>query len=499
METRIAAIDVGSNSMRIAVIDTDGRAALEVVQEARAVPRLIRDVRETGRLSPDTVTRAVDVLREFLAIARTAGATEIAAVATSAVRDAANAAEVVATVRARLGLDLCIVPGEEEARLAFLGALHSLPVTEGVLVDLGGGSAEVVSFRDRAPDTLATLQLGAVRLTDEFFTGDPPAASQLRALRKHIAREIARVGLSRLKGRARLVGTGGAIRNLAKIARVRYGYPLPHLHGYALTRVRLDEITSDLAAMTRSARVAVPGLNEDRADNIVAGALVIQALLDHLRVDEIVVSGQGLREGAAIAHLHGALVPIPELRAAAVDRALARFAPDTTAAAARRGIIATRAASALRRPEDDVTPLLPVAAALLDLGRGIDYYNRHRHTESIILARGLDGFTHREQALLGALVRGANSERYDPVAYAPLVTEDDRAPLACASTLLHLADELEQRLPPGAFHFGLTVDTAAAEATIEADLPPGWDPSPFRKRFARAFGLNLAITSAPEV
>ncbi|MGE0134958.1 MAG: hypothetical protein AB7L91_13115 [Dehalococcoidia bacterium] len=499
LDTRIAAIDVGSNSMRIAVIDTDGRAFLEVVQEARAVPRLIRDVREHGGLSPVTLIRVIDVLREFVAIARAAGAADVAVVATSAVRDAANAAEVVAAVRTTLGLDLRIVPGEEEARLAFLGALHSLPVTEGVLVDLGGGSAELVSFRDRAPDGLATLQLGAVRLTDEFVFADPPPSSQLRALRKHITREIAHVGLGRLKGAARLVGTGGAIRNLAKIARVRYGYPLPHLHGYALTRARLDEIADDLTAMPRAERLAVAGLNEDRADTIVAGALVIQALLEHLRADEVIVSGQGLREGVALAHLDGALVPVPELRAAAVDRALARFAPDTAGAAARRGVIVTRAATALRLPDDDITPLLPVAAALLDLGRGVDYYNRHRHAESIILARGLDGFTHREQALLGALVRGANSERYDPLAYAPLLADNDRAPLARASALLYLADQLEQRLPPSPFQFRLNVDAATAEVALDADLPPGWDPSSLRKRFVRAFGHNLAITSATEV
>lgn len=297
MHSRVAAIDVGSNSMRIAVIETDGGAFLEVVQEARAVPRLIRDVRTAGRLSAASMERVLDVLREFLAIARSSSATDVAAVATSAVRDAANADELVATVRSQLGIELQVASGEEEARFAFLGALHSLPVTDGVLVDIGGGSAELVRFRGRAAESLLSLQLGAVRLTDDFLGNDPPTPEQLRALRKHLAREFSRARLGRLKPGSQFVGTGGTVRNLAKIARVRYGHPLPHLHGYSLSRARLGELVSDLSGMPRAARLEIAGLNEDRAETIVAGALVIEALLESLDADELVVSGQGLREG----------------------------------------------------------------------------------------------------------------------------------------------------------------------------------------------------------
>lgn len=499
MQARIAAIDVGSNSMRVAVIETDGHAALEVVQEARAVPRLIREVRASGRLGAESVAHILDVLREFIAIARTARATDIVAVATSAVRDASNAAELVAAVRAELGLELRVVPGEEEARLAFLGALHSLPVTDGVLVDIGGGSAEVVRFRERAPKALATLQLGAVRLTDEFLGSDPPSAAEIGALRAHLRDEIARAGLGRLGRGGQLVGTGGTVRNLAKIARARYGYPLPHLHGYALNRERLHELTGDLAGRTRAERLGVPGLNEDRAETIVAGALAVEAFLEAVRAQEIVVSGQGLREGVAIAHLGGVLVAVPALREAAVRNALARFAPEWGEASRRRARLVTQLAEAAALPEDDVTRVLPVAAAVVDLGRGIDYYNRHRHTESLLQARGLDGFSHREQALVGALVRQANSERFDPLGYAPLVGEADRAPLARGAALLQLADQLEQRLPPALFQLDVTLDEGRGELRVAGDVPRGWDSIPLRKRLARTLGVSLVMLAGGAV
>lgn len=494
MQSRIAAIDVGSNSMRVAVIETDGHAHLEVLQEARAVPRLIRDVRATGRLSPESIELVLDILREYIAIARTSGATEIAAVATSAVRDAANSEELVVRVRDELRLDLRVVSGEEEARLAFLGALHSLPVTDGVVVDVGGGSAEVVRFRGRTPEVLATLQLGAVRLTDEFLTRDPPAPAQLKALRGHLARELSRAGFAHLAAAEHFVGTGGTIRNLAKVARARSGYPLPRLHGYTLSRQALAELVSALATMPRAERAAISGLNEDRADTIVAGALVIEAMTSVLRARAVVVSGQGLREGVALSETGGPLISVPKLRQSAVDQTLDRFAPTTIEAARRRAALTRQLCATLALPDDEVARALPFAATLLDIGRGIDYYNRHRHTETLLLARGLDGFTHREQALIGALVRQANQERYDLLAYAPLLTEADRAPLARAATLLSLADELEQRLPPASPLLGITVVASRSDLEVTAPLPDNWDPLALRKRLARTLDRRLVIT-----
>ncbi|MGE3857297.1 MAG: Ppx/GppA phosphatase family protein, partial [Dehalococcoidia bacterium] len=179
MPVPIAAIDVGSNSVRVAVMAVSPHGSLEVIEEARAVPRLIRDVAEHGEFTPETIANLMAVLADFRRLADAAGA-EVVAVATSAARDAANGPALVERIRTELGIDLRVISGDEEAGLAFLGATHSLPVTDGVVIDIGGGSMEVVRFQDRRAAQTWTLPLGAVRLTDRFLTSDPLVTSELR-------------------------------------------------------------------------------------------------------------------------------------------------------------------------------------------------------------------------------------------------------------------------------------------------------------------------------
>lgn len=484
--------------MRVAVIQADGHGYLEVVEEARAVPRLIRDVQANGRLSPESIDHVLDVLRDFQAVAHGAGAERTIAVATAAVRDADNSAELVQRVRDTLNLDLNIISGTEEARFAFLGAVHGLPVSRGMVVDVGGGSMEVVTFDDRRAQASWTLPLGAVRLTDQFLKDDPPTQQQVRALRKHVLLQIAKAGIPPIEEGGQLVGTGGTVRNLAKVDRARRTYPLPRLHGYTVSKPRLRAAGDLLRSRKLASRAAIPGLNEDRADTIIAGALTVQAVMDAVRATQIVVSGQGLREGAALATCADSLPEIAQVRGSVIGHTVSLFAAGRAPVAKRRAHIVDvlqQALGSVAGPE--VGDALAAAAALLDVGRSIDYYGRHRHTESLLLARGLAGFTHREQALVCALARQAGQERYDPLAYRPLIGVEDRLAIAEASTLLAAADEVEQRIPPGNA-VDLHCERAGDELTLTGDFPYHWDAASLQKRFARVFGVRLIIASRIE-
>jgi exopolyphosphatase/guanosine-5'-triphosphate,3'-diphosphate pyrophosphatase len=497
MDAPVAAIDVGSNSLRVAVIRAGCNGSLEVIEESRAVLRLIRDVQASGRLSERSITNVLDVLRDFQAIARGASAGRTIAVATSAVRDAANSEELVRRVREALGLDLHVVSGTDEARLAFLGSVHSLPVAHGIVVDVGGGSMELVRFEDRQPVAPWTLPLGAVRLTDRFLTSDPPTQQQVRALRKHVLEQIRKADVPPLESGDALVGTGGTIRNLAKVDRAQHAYPLPRLHGYTVTKARLRGASDLLRSRKLTARAAIPGLNEDRADTIVAGALVLQAVFDALKGREIVVSGQGLREGIAFSTCSDLLPPVSTVRDAAVGETLALFAPMHLSASKRRIRILDelqRAVGGEHLPPD-FSNALQTAAALLDVGRSVDYYGRHRYTESILLTHGLSGFTHREQALVCAIIRQAAQERYDPLAYRPLMTNEDRPAIARASAILMAADEIQQRIPPDA-PLGIRCSRTADRLEVSMDLPHPWQDAQLLKRFERAFGIGLVITGS---
>lgn len=491
MPAPVAAIDVGSNSVRMAVMSISAHGGLDVIEEARAIPRLIRDVEEYGTFRPDTIEHLMDVLADFRLIARALGAS-IVAVATSAARDAANGDELVRRIHDELDIDLRVITGDEEANLAFLGATHSLPVSRGIVVDVGGGSMEIVRFEDRRAIQTWTLPLGAVRLTDRFLHSDPLVTSELRALRAHIAEHIDAAGIPPIEDDDVLVGTGGAIRNLGKIERAQRTYPLSRLHGYEVPRTEMRRVVDLVQMRSLTERRSISGLNEDRADTIVAGALVVNALMDAVHAPSLLVSGQGLREGMAL-NTAGELPGLDGLRAASTRDAVARFVPERTALAEHRRAIVEALVESIGTPIVSMfDEPLTAAAIVLDIGRSVDYYNRERHTESLLLDRGLDGWSHRELAVICAMVRQAHQEKYTPSTYRPLIAGRDHEAIAAGGCLLAVAEAIAGRRAPN-HPGGLAWRRDGDRLLIADEALERWEPRDLIARFRRTFDLELCF------
>jgi threonine dehydratase len=447
----VAVVDIGSNSGRVVVLLAGPGAHLEVVADGRAPLRLARDLGSGTRLSDEAIERTVSTLRDFRAVAEGGGTGRFVAVATSAIREASNGPDLVARVREVAGVDLSVIDGDQEARLGFFGAINEMPVEHGVAIDLGGGSMELTHFRDRRPARSWTLPLGSLRLSDLFLSGDPPAAKDVERLQGHIAKTLADCGVSALRGDERLIATGGTVRNLAKIDRESRAYPIPRVHGYVLACRRMEELAAMLASRKASRRRQIPGLNSDRVDSIVGGAYAILGAMLHVEAPELSVSGQGLREGAALRALGKEPLSIAEMRETSIAAMAARFGTWDAGRAARRACIAVAILPVLA---PDAGPnwheCLEQAATLLDVGRSLDYYRRFEHTADVIAQGDLAGFSHRKLALLAAVVRFAGDSRARVGLYRPLLTPEDRSAVAGASAILELADEIEHRLPPGA-------------------------------------------------
>ena len=296
----VAVVDVGSNSGRVVVYRAVSSGHLRILASSRAPLRLVRDLDETHRLSADAEERLLVALADFAALAAGAGAQKTVAVATAAMRDAENGKELIADVRKRLGVEIRVLSGAEEARCGFVGAVRSLPVSHGALFDVGGGSMQVSRFRQRKLVSAQSLPLGSLRLSDAFLKSDPPTAGEVRKLRDHVRRHLEEAGIAPLEDGEELVGTGGTLRNLAKIDRRARIYPIPRLHGYVVGREDVVEIAGLLASRKLKKRARVAGLNEDRGDSIVGGSLAIRTLMEVLEAEEVWVSGQGVREGLAL-------------------------------------------------------------------------------------------------------------------------------------------------------------------------------------------------------
>ena len=497
-EHTLGVIDIGSNSGRVLVAQVAGAARLDVLGDARSTLRMVRDVVRGGRLTEETMERTLRILHGFLAVAIGAGAERTTAVATAAVREARNGEELIERTRAELGIPVELANAEDEARFGFLGAVHGMPIAHGIVLDVGGGSMQLTHFRDRRMERFWSLPLGALRLSDGFLKSDPPSRGEMRALKDHVYTALERAGVRTLLADERLIGTGGTNRNLGKVdRRLRGDYPISRLHGYVVDRRRLDDVTALLAGMPLSNRASVPGLNSDRSDSIVGGALVVQAVMDLLLAPDLTVAGYGLREGIALHSVSlrpatDQAASITDVQRASVAALGAQFGAFSSERAERRAVVTDKLLRSLA-PGFSVEGLQAAtsAAQLLEIGASIDHYRRYAHTARIVADANLDGYSHRTLALIAAAVYAVGEREASIKAYTPLLTVADQPVVEQIAAAVALADALVRY---GSAH----PETASFERSnrhvvLDTSLMDTWPVEPHARRAERAFRIDLRL------
>ena len=294
---RVAVVDVGSNSTRLFLCDgvsADGPEGERIT----TITALLRGAAPDGTIDRGALARLGACLDDYADRIAAFGSDEVIAIGTSAVRDAPNRDEVAALVDDRLGVDLRVLAGAHEAELSYFGARLAVrgdgPV---VVIDIGGGSTELVRGDAAGPQTAVSLAAGAVRFTEQFLHDDPPAAVQIAALRDEVMGMVVPT-FAALGGAAPLVGVAGTMTTLAAIA--GGGYDPRRVHGAILDAVEIEDITDHLAGLPLAERREVPGLHPDRAPSIVAGALIACCVLDAAMAEEIAVSERDLLDGAVL-------------------------------------------------------------------------------------------------------------------------------------------------------------------------------------------------------
>ena len=301
---RIAVVDLGTNSTRLLVADLTPAGELVEIERQSEVTRLGQGVDSTGRLAEEAQERVFACLARYRELADTHGAERAVAVATSAVRDAANGAEFQETVHQRFGLDIRTIAGDEEARLTFLGATAGRSPGSGsiLVVDIGGGSTEyVVGQPGQAPSFHVSTRLGSVRQTERHVSADPPAHEEMEALAV-AAREIVSAGVPAHVRDAVQAGiaVAGTATSLAAIDQELEPYDPARIHGYRLTLGECERMVARLAAMCLEQRRGVPGLHPDRAPTILAGAVILVGSMRAFGLDYVEVSEADILHGAAL-------------------------------------------------------------------------------------------------------------------------------------------------------------------------------------------------------
>jgi exopolyphosphatase/guanosine-5'-triphosphate,3'-diphosphate pyrophosphatase len=491
----IAVIDIGSNSARLTIYQKQSTGQLRVIGNARQPLRLVREVDRGRQLSVEAISVTLRTLADFRSMIRAYNAGHIVAVATAAIRDANNGKELIERARVELGLQIDVIDSHKEAYYGCVGGIRGLPVQDGIAFDLGGGSVQIVEFQNRRPGADCSLPLGSLRLSAAFLRHDPPAKREVRALSNYVERTLKDACPRRLSSGGVVVGVGGTIRNLAKIDARLHSYPIARVHGYLLSRERLGEIVELLCRKRMRSAGRIAGLSGDREDSIVGGAIAIQALVDAFGAHEIVVSGQGVREGLVHSVANEGLPSPQKVRDAALISLAGRFDTWNPDWAERRRVFASKLMDSLApRAHPDIKMALEQAAFLLDIGRSVDFFDRFKHAATIVLDTELDGLSHRNILLLSMIIANAPHEDAGRPGNASVLKNSDRREIKRAAMLLKIADDMLQHWPKG-LPAVFECRVGRKEIQVVGEGFEGWIPRGIGSRFERLFDRRLVVRS----
>jgi exopolyphosphatase/guanosine-5'-triphosphate,3'-diphosphate pyrophosphatase len=507
LKKKIGIIDLGSNSARLMVAHYTSGQAYRVTDEVSRRVRLSEGMGRDKVLQPAAMERAIETLKMFQAFCAANEIATVLPVATAAVRDAANRAEFLQQVARTTRLKLRVLTGEEEAYFGVLGVVNGLGLRAGLVMDVGGGSAEVSEVRASRFVRGMTSALGAVRLTELFL----PAAGRNRVkkgdvarLQEHIAEVFRAIGWMTLRPTEQLVGVGGTARALARIDRESRHYPLDLLNGYVLKQDRIEALITRLIACPIDERPRkILGLQNDRADIILAGALVWAGALRQAGAAAVTVCAHGLRDGLLFREFLKPADPplIPNLREFSVHN-LGRLCGYEAPHVAHVAHLALALFDQLAHQHGDgdwERDCLWAAAHLHDIGTVVDYADHHKHSAYLILNAGLPGYTHRELVLIAQVCLYHRKGEPDTRLWREVLTPGDAERTRRLAALVRLAEYLDrsrtqavarvQLEPQGRKRLRLRVTPRrAADARVEV-----WEAQRNADLFEAAFDCKLDI------
>jgi len=414
MATQFAVIDAGSNAIRLQIASVDQPGSYRIVQQERRPVRLGHKVFETGRLDKISRTQALATFRKFKAIADRLDSKAIRAVATSAMREASDAASFIEQA-ADLGISLEVLPEEEEARLISLGIVSGLKfdLSMGLFMDIGGGSVEIAVGNRSSMRCLLSTPLGAVRLTERFIRNDPPTEHEIGSIQRHARQTLAPV-VKRV-AREKFVmafGSGGTITTLAD-ADARFTGDSHNESLYVLRRVRLKTLFDLLRSQPLHESAGTIVGDSKRADILVAGAAVLLTFMTQLGLDYIFVSRRGLRDGLMVDLLaksypkYGGAWTEEETRTESLEEIGEKYNYDKVHCQ-QVSHLALRLFEQMRdlhRLPDKFRALLHASAMLHDIGLFIAYPKHHKHTYYLIKSSLSGSFDHAELDLIANIAR----------------------------------------------------------------------------------------------
>ncbi|MEH1931238.1 Ppx/GppA phosphatase family protein [Nostoc sp.] len=461
----IAAIDLGTNSLHMVVVKIDPTLpAFSIIAREKETVRLGDRNLTTGELKPEIIKSAIAALGRFQEVAKTINAETIIAVATSAVREAPNGKDFLYRIETELGLSVDLISGQEEARRIYLGVLSGMEFNNQphMIIDIGGGSTELILGDSNEPRTLTSTKVGAVRLTSELITTDPISNTEFHQLQAYargmLERSVDEVLANLQLGESpRLVGTSGTIETLAMIhAREKSSVIPSTLNGYQFSLKDLRELVNRLRKLSNSERAAIPGMPDKRAEVILAGAVILQEAITLLGSESVTVCERSLREGVIVDWMltHGLIEDKLRYQSSVRERNVLKLANKYHVNLEYSDRVAKFAQSLFDQTQGilhhwgaDERQLLWAAAILHNCGHYISHSSHHKHSYYLIRNGELLGYTETEIEIIANLARyhrkSPPKKKHED--YQNLLTKDQRQMVSQLSAILRLAVALDRR------------------------------------------------------
>jgi len=507
----VAFIDIGTNSIRLLVVRLNPNHSYTILTRQKQQVRLGEGEFEDEEILPEAIERATMVCRRLGELARSFNAEEFVAVATSAMREAANQTEILHLLRMEAQIDVRVISGREEARLIYLGVASATPLGEkkALFIDIGGGSTEIAIGGERNYEYLDSFKLGAIRLSNLYIPPDNTGAigpDQYRKIQQHVKNAIIHslAEIRQMKPEV-VVGSSGTIMNLAEIARKalhQTAGPLPS----TLTYRDLKKVIDLLCSLPLEQRRKIPGINPERADIIIGGAVILDVFMKELSLEMITITGQGLQDGLLVDYLSrmddfpllGELSPrqrsVLQLgRSCGINESHAR-----TVTSLALELFDSARELGLYNFGDHERELLEYATFLHDVGSFISYTNHHAHSYYIIKNSELLGFDQKEVTFMANLARFHRKKA--PRKKDPEILEldpPDREILKNLATFLRLGESLDRSHAGLIQHVrfsSLDKDTVHLEVVARGDCHLEiWGIEGERKAFEKSLGKKLVF------
>jgi exopolyphosphatase / guanosine-5'-triphosphate,3'-diphosphate pyrophosphatase len=485
----LAAIDVGTNSIHMVIVKIEPNIpAFTIIAREKSTVRLGDRDKQTGNLTPEAIDRAIIALKRCQEVAKSLQADHLIAVATSAVREAPNGTEFLQEIEAKLGLWVNLISGPEEARRIYLGVLSGMSLNDQphTIIDIGGGSTEVILGDGHEPRSLTSTKVGAVRLSTSMISTDPISSAEFLALQGYIQGMLER-SVEEVKSKLnpgevlQMVGTSGTIETLASLnAREKTGAVPTPLTGYSLPLKDIRDWVSRLRRMTHTERLAIPGISERRAEILLAGALILQEAMTLLGIDRLTVCERSLREGIVVDWMltRGMIEDRFRYQASVRQRSVLKTAKkyrvnlDHSERIANFAVKLFDQTQSLHHLGPGPQKLLWAAAILHNCGHHVSHSAHHKHSYYLIRHSELLGYTEMEVETIANLARyhRKSPPRKKHDTYRNLTSKHHRRILELLYPLLRIAVALDRRQVGGIEQVTCAIDPS--RQTLKLHLTP---------------------------